>query len=148
MIYLAIVTTLCIGMMIGTEFAVSVFINPVLRRLENRAQAAAIRMFATRLGRAMPFWYIACQILLLAEAIVHHHEEGVHLLIAACCLWAAVIVFTLAMLVPINNRMIRLDDDSFSEELRNQHRRWDTLHQVRVLALTVAMVCFLLAYYR
>jgi hypothetical protein len=56
-----------------------------------------------------------------------------------------VIVLTLMFLVPINNRMMRLDADSWSEEAREQHNRWDRLHRVRVFALGTAMVCFLLA---
>jgi uncharacterized membrane protein len=148
MIYLAIVTTLSIGMLIGTEFAVSVFVGPILAKLENGTRAVAIRMFATRLGRAMPFWYFASQVLLLAEVVIHRHEESETLLIAACCIWATVIVFTIAILVPINNRMMRLDGESFSEESRREHRLWEMLHHVRVFALMVAMVCFLLVCFR
>jgi len=48
MIVLDIVTAVCIGLLIGTEFAVSVFINPILRKLDDRAQAHAIRLFARR----------------------------------------------------------------------------------------------------
>jgi hypothetical protein len=55
MLALNVVTTLCIGLLIGTEFAVSAFINPILRKLDSRAQASAIRLFAKRLGTAMPF---------------------------------------------------------------------------------------------
>ena len=33
---LDIVTTVCIGLLIGTEFAVAVFINPILRKLGAR----------------------------------------------------------------------------------------------------------------
>lgn len=49
---LDIVTTVCIGLLIGSEFAVSVFINPILRKLDDLAQANAIHLFARRLGIA------------------------------------------------------------------------------------------------
>ncbi len=71
---LNIVTTVCIGLLIGTEFSVSVFINPVLRRLDEASRSRAVRMFAKSLGTAMPFWYAASLLLLIAEAIVHRHE--------------------------------------------------------------------------
>lgn len=144
-IFLYIVTTVCIGLLIGTELAVSVFINPVLRRLEDRAQAKVISLFAARLGKSMPFWYGLSLVLLIIEAIVERHEPGNTLLIAASSLWVAVIVLTLLFLVPINNRMMQLDASSFPEEAQREHRRWDTLHSLRVATLVVAMVCFLLA---
>ena len=142
--FLYVATTVCIGLLIGTEFAVSAFINPVLRRLEDRAQARAISLFAARLGRAMPFWYGISLLLLAAEALVEPHEPGVALLIA-CAIWLAVIVLSVLFLVPINNRMMRLDAASFPEEAQREHRRWTALHHLRVAALVVAMVCFLLA---
>lgn len=143
--FLYILTTICIGLLIGTEFAVSVFINPALQKLDDRAQAMAISLFATRLGRAMPLWYVASLLLLICEVVVQWHAHGNFLLIAASAIWLAVIVLTLFFLVPINNRMMRLDADSFSEAAQQEHRRWDTLHRLRVAALVVAMACFLLA---
>jgi len=76
---LTIITTLCIGLLIGTEFSVSVFINPILRRLDVLAQAHAIRLFARRLGAAMPFWYTASLLLLIGEAI------AIAMSLAMCC---------------------------------------------------------------
>ncbi len=142
---LNVVTTLCIGLLIGTEFAVSVFINPILRKLDNRAQAQAIRLFARRLGTAMPFWYVASLLLLIGEAIVHRRESGGLLLIAACVIWIAVIIHTVLVLVPINNRMTQLDSDAFSQEAQREHKKWDSLHRLRVVALVVALVCCLVA---
>ena len=142
---LTIVTILCIGLLIGTEFAVSAFINPVLWKLEESAQSQAIRGFALRLGRAMPFWYAASFLLLLAETAVHWHAGGAALLMAASGIWAAVIVLTLVFLVPINNRMARLDGVSFAATARREHGRWDARHRMRVAALMAAMICFLIA---
>jgi hypothetical protein len=42
---LNVATILCIGLMIGAEFAVSVFVGPVLYKLDLAAQAQAIRLF-------------------------------------------------------------------------------------------------------
>ena len=98
---LNIATTLCIGLLIGTEFAMSVFVNPVLWKLDEVAQLAAIRLFARRVGTAMPFWYIASLLLLVSATLGHLHQPGVMLLGAATGVWAAVIVLTLLFLVPI-----------------------------------------------
>lgn len=142
---LNILTTVSIGLLIGTEFAVSAFINPILRRLDDRSQLALLQPFAARLGGAMPFWYVLSFVLLLAETVLLRHTPQVSWLIAASALWAFVIVFTLLFLVPINNRLIRPAPGTAPEQALREHDRWDLLHRVRVLALTTAMVAFLVA---
>ena len=52
---LGIVTTMCIGLMIGAEFALSAFANPILEKLDDSTQAYATRLFARKLGTVMPF---------------------------------------------------------------------------------------------
>jgi hypothetical protein len=142
---LNLATTVCIGPMVGTELAVSVFINPVILRLEEGAQARTVRMFAARLGMAMPFWYVLGLLLLLAEAVALRHAPGAALLDVAAGIWALVIVLTLLFLVPINNRMARMEAGEFGKEAQREHRKWDSLHRLRVAALGAAMVCFLVA---
>ena len=84
---LDIVTTVSIGLLIGTEFAVAVFINPILRKLGAREELRAIRLFAAKLGAAMPFWYCGSFLLMIGEAILRHSENGFMLLIAAIVIW-------------------------------------------------------------
>lgn len=144
MVFLDVATTVCVGLLIGTEFSVSAFVNPVVWRLDERAQSQAIAMFARLLGTVMPFWYGLSLLLLLAETAIRRHQAG-FLLSTASGIWVAVIVLTLLFLVPINNRMMGLDPDSFSNAARREHRKWDAMHRMRVLALSVAMVCFLIA---
>jgi uncharacterized membrane protein len=142
---LDIVTTLCIGLLVGVELAVSAFINPVVWKLERAAQADAIRLFASRLGKAMPPWYVVSLLLLIAEAVVHRGKTAGLLLIIASVIWVLVILVTVLFLVPINNRMVQLNAESFTDEAKRQHTRWDTLHRLRVLALAVSLVCLLVA---
>jgi uncharacterized membrane protein len=142
---LDILTTGCIGLLIGTELAVAVFINPILWKLENPLQLTATRLFARRLGTAMPFWYVASLLLLIAETIVRRHQSGAPLLALASVIWAAVIVLTILFLVPINNRLAQLGSTSVAEVARQQHRKWDRMHRYRVAALGAAMFCFLLS---
>lgn len=140
---LGIVSILCIGPLIGVEFAVSAFINPVMRRLDDAAQAAAVRMFARRLGAAMPYWYGVGLVLLLVETFLRRAQPGFSVLVGASSLWAAVVVFSVLFLVPINNRMMRLDPGAFSQAAQSEHRRWNTLHQLRIAALIVSFTLFL-----
>ena len=74
--FLLSLTTVCIGLLVGVEFAVSAFVNPVLWTLEPSAQSAAIRLFARKLGRAMPPWYIASFVLLVIAAIAQRHQPA------------------------------------------------------------------------
>lgn len=143
--FLNTLTTVDLGLLIGTEFAVSAFINPALWKLDERAQAQAIALFARRLGTVMPFWYGASFLLLLAELALHGRQAGVALLGVASGLWAAAILLSVFILVPINNRMLRLDAAPLASSAQRDHRKWDTLHRVRVAGLCAAWICFLLA---
>ncbi len=140
---LNVATILCIGLLIGAELAVSAFINPVVWKLDLAAQAVAFRLFGRRLGRAMPVWYIASLLLLVSETIAHRHESHVGLLGVAIAFWGAAIAISLLSLVPINNRMVRMDADGWTESAQRELRKWDGLHRVRVAVLAVAMIFFL-----
>jgi len=140
---LNVVTILCIGLLIGAELTVSVFLNPILWKLDSSAQATAIPLFARRLGKAMPFWYIASLILLLWETFTHRHESVVVKLGVATALWVTAIALSLVSLVPIANRMARMDLNGWTESAQRALRKWDGFHRVRVAVLVVAMIFFL-----
>jgi hypothetical protein len=140
---LDVATILCIGLLIGAGLTGSVFLDPVLWKLDFAAQAAAIPLFSRRLGRAMPVWYIASLMLLLSETITHRHESLVVLLGVATALWIAAIALSLLFLVPIANRMARMDAGGWTESAQRENRQWDALHRVRVFALAIAMIFFL-----
>jgi uncharacterized membrane protein len=148
MVLLDVIAAVCIGLLIGVEFAVSVFINPILHKLSGREELHAIQLFASKLGRVMPYWYISSLLLLVAEAIFRRGSYGIPLLVTAIGIWVAVILLTILFLVPINNRLTRVDPDMAghsAQKALQEHGRWDTMHRWRVVSLTAAMVCFLLA---
>jgi hypothetical protein len=141
--FLNAATTLCIGLLIGAEFAVSVFLNPVLFKLDRAAQAKSIPLFGRRLGTAMPAWYIASLLLLLSETIVHRHASHIVSLGVAVAIWGSAIALSLLVLVPINNRLVRTNPAAWTEDTQRQHRTWDAFHRVRVFLLAAAMILFL-----
>jgi uncharacterized membrane protein len=143
--FLSIPAIVSIGLMTGVEFAVWVFINPILRKLEDQSRAQAVRLFAHRLGTAMPFWYALNLVFLIAARVLLCHEWGASLLAVAASIWAAVIVLTLIFLVPINNRLARQEGHESPLQAHREHKRWDSLHRARVIALGMAMVLFLIA---
>lgn len=148
MYLLDVVTILCTGFMIGNELAVSLFVNPVVWQLDEQAQTKALSLFARLLGKAMPFWYAAGLILLIAEAYLRRHEPAFTLLLVAAIIWAAAIVYSLSALVPINNRIAALTTATEPTGWRQEHKKWNTLHIWRIVMLTVAMVCLILGILR
>lgn len=139
-----IITIISVGLMTGAEFAVWAFINPILWRLEEPARMQAVRYFAQRLGKVMPFWYVLNLILLITEAVLLRGQAGARLIGAAAAIWAAVIVLTLMFMVPINNRLAR-GAQSDLDRAHREHERWHAMHRARVVALEAAMVLLLLA---
>ena|SRR5579871_309478 len=141
MLLLDVITILCAGLMVGNELTVSLFINPVIWQLDEHAQAKALSLFARYLGKAMPIWYALCLVLLIVEAYLRRHQPALPLLLTAIILWIAVILYTVTALVPINNRIAALSTASLPTQWRSEHKKWDTLHRFRILALITAMIC-------
>lgn len=139
--FLDLLTILCAGLMTGNELAVSLFIHPVIQQLENRAQVKALSLFAGLLGKVMPFWYFTSLVLLGLEAYLRRHEPALPFLLTAVILCAAIIVFSVSVLVPINNRIARLQT-SAPNGWQQEHKKWEMLHRLRILLLVVALSCF------
>jgi hypothetical protein len=132
------VTIFVIFLMIGVEFCVSAFINPVIRQLEAEPQAKALSLFARLLGGVMPFWYGACFLLLAVLTWLGRGTAAFPLLLTAAGLWLAACVLS-AVLVPISIRIAERSSANWQQE----SRRWDHLHQLRVLLLAIAAFCLL-----
>jgi len=140
-----VATAAVAGMMAGNEFAVAVFVHPQLRRLSDRAHAQTAALLASSLGKAMPFWYGLALVLILGATYEHRpvsHGPGT-LITSAGVLWAATIVFTVTMLVPINNRIARMNPEQPYPEWLRDRARWDQLHRIRVALLVIAVLLLL-----
>ena len=98
----------------------------------------------------MPFWYFV-SLLLMVGALFEHRPmtSGAGLFIlSAVILWAAVITMTVALLVPINNRIAKLNPGHPYEGWRSDRVRWDCLHRVRVALLLVALILLLIGLFQ
>lgn len=107
--YFDILTILCVGLMIGNEFAVSVFVNPVVWKLEGHAQAKALSLFASSLGKTMPFWYGLCLLLMLIEAYLRRHEPALVSLLSASAIWIAIVIYTFLRWCPSTTASVCLN---------------------------------------
>jgi uncharacterized membrane protein len=140
-----IATAAVAGMMVGNEFAVAAFVHPQLRRLDDRAHAQTAALLAGSLGKAMPLWYGLALLLILGAAFEHRPiSSGPGLFLAsAAVLWVAIILFTVTMLVPINNRIAGMNPKQPHEGWLRDRARWDQLHRIRVALLIVALLLLL-----
>jgi uncharacterized membrane protein len=138
--FLDIVTITSAGLMVGSELAISAFVNPAVRRLESGPQAQALSILARSLGRAMPVWYGLCLALLALESFLHRHETALAALMTAAVIWTGAIIFSIAMLVPINNRIASLNTAAPAPGWERDHRKWDALHRIRILLLMIALL--------
>lgn len=140
---LDILTILCTVSMVGTEFTVSAILNPALDRLDRPTWLKTMPVLARAMGRAMPLWYGLGLLLMGAEVYRHWGTGSREWLGIAFLLWAASIVYSVTMLVPINNRIANMSEGSAST-MSVDHKRWDTLHRWRVALLFVATAFMLM----
>lgn len=133
-----VLTVIIVGTLVGVEFGVAAFTNPILERLPDDAYRQARATGGRLLGTVMPFWYVGAAALLVGGAVLAPGPRS----IAAVGVMAVVMVLTLTTLVPINNRVAAWagagpDAAPTSRELAH---RWDRLHWIRVALLLVALV--------
>ena len=141
---LDVLTILVTVSMFGTEFTVSVILNPGLGRLDQATWLKTIPVLAKVMGRAMPFWYILGFLFIGVEGYLHLHTASRWWFSIAALLWGAAIVYSVTMLVPINNRIAAADTSATSPAAAAEHKRWDALHRWRVLLLLVPTTCLLI----
>lgn len=145
MILLQVFTVFCIATMVGSEFAVSAFVNPALLTLATEPRAILTSHFARVLGRAMPPWYILSLLLILLQLYFQRGTPAFVFLLVAALLWIATILITVLILVPINNRIAAIDPVNPGANWQDEHRRWDLLHRLRILVLALASGCLIYA---
>ena len=136
-----IATVVVAGTMVGNELAVAVFFHPRISRLDDTTHVRAAQTLAQALGRVMPFWYALTLILTLGVVFVARTAwtAAWWFALGAAALFAAMIVYTVLLPVPINNQVARWQPETPPANWRELRRRWDTLHAIRVAVLIVAL---------
>jgi uncharacterized membrane protein len=130
------------GTMTGNEIAVAVFFHPRISRLPDSVHAPAAQTLARALGAAMPYWYALTFLLSVAVTFLAHTtwNGSRWLALASAALVACTIIYSVVLAVPINNQVARWQPDSLPANWRQLRGRWDTLHQIRVVVLVVALI--------
>ena len=142
---LAVITATVVGVMVGVEFAVAVFVNPILLRLPAGPSLEARADGARVLGRVMPFWYIGSLLLVAWLAAAKWGGPASDAAVAAAGLLAVSVVMSVTLLVPIANRSATWTADDHPADWREQQQRWDRLHYARVAIIVAAFVLTLVA---
>ena len=142
---LAVITATVVGIMVGVEFAVAVFVNPILLRLPAGPSLEARADGGRILGRVMPFWYFGSLILVTWLAAANWGGPAGNAAVAAAALLAVSVVMSIALLVPINNRSATWTAENHPADWRAQHQRWDRLHYARVAIIVAGFVLTLVA---
>ncbi|GAA2346925.1 DUF1772 domain-containing protein [Streptomyces cuspidosporus] len=142
---LAVVTVVVVGLMVGVELAVAAFVNPILDRLPEDGGLAARSDGARVLGRVMPFWYIGSMVLGALWTLHAWGDSRVALIVTATALLVVSVVMSILLLVPINSRVAQWSNGDLPTDWREQLRRWDRFHFVRVAVIVSAFALFTIA---
>ena len=137
---LAVTALTVAGLMVGVEFGVAVFVNPILDRLPGNGGLAGRADGGRVLGRVMPFWYLVSLALTIALAVTHHDGPGARALVGGAVLFVLSVIMSVAVLVPINNRAKSWTPQQAPDDWREQHNRWDRYHYARVAVIIAAFV--------
>lgn len=107
----------------------------------------AVQPLAAVLGAVMPFWYAATLLGSLAVAFLARPAgaPGHGLALSAAGLFAAMIIYTLLLPVPINNQVTRWRSEAPPANWRELRRRWNQLHALRVVVLAAALILLVAA---
>lgn len=130
------------GTMTGNEMAVALFFHPRISRLGDAIHARTAQSLAKALGTWMPVWYVLTFLLSLSLTYVVQPRWTVQwwLVVCATLLFFLVIIYTLILPVPINNKIARLQPDSLPLNWVDLRQRWDKLHAIRVFFLIIALI--------
>ena len=142
---LAVITATVVGVMVGVEFAVAVFVNPILLRLPAGSALEARANGARVGGRVMPFWYSGSLLLTAWLAAAKWGGLAGGAAVAAAALLVVSVVMSITLLVPINNRSATWTADHHPADWREQQQRWDRLHYARVAIIVAGFVLTLVA---
>lgn len=138
---IAVLALTVTGLMVGVELCVALFVNPALDRLPGETGLAARADGGRTGGRVMPWWYVASLALCIAVAVLAQDAAATWAAAAGAALLMVSVVMSVALLVPINNRVKTWAPGDAPPDWRDQVQRWDRLHYVRVAVIIAGFAC-------
>ena len=119
--------------LLGVEFSVSAFTNPLVWRLEPASQWKALSRNAVVGGKVMPVWYLGSTLLSVIQTWLCWHTSVRSILLTVDAIFVLIAVASIFVLVPLNNRVAE-----GAADWQRIHRTWDGIHRVRIAALAAA----------
>ena len=135
---LEVFTTVAVGVMVGVEFSVAFIMNRILDALPEDSGQLGHAHGGRMLGALMPFWYIGSLVLSAIWAVAGWRHQGTGLVVTAAGLLIVSVVMSILLLVPINNRNRTWTPENRPADWKQQLRRWDRYHYVRVAVIIAA----------
>lgn len=142
---MAVITVVLVGLMVGVELSVAVFVNPIFDRLSGDAGLEGRSDGARVLGRVMPFWYIGSVVLGALWAVSSWGRPQTPMIVVATALLVVSVVMSIVLLVPINSRVAQWSEGDAPSDWRQQVGRWNRYHYVRVSVIVAAFVLLVVA---
>ncbi|MFD9109452.1 anthrone oxygenase family protein [Streptomyces bottropensis] len=142
---LEVVTTVLVGLMVGVEFSVAFVMNRIFDALPDDSNQQARSHGGRMLGAVMPVWYIGSLVLVGIRAVAGWQHHGTGLVIAAGALLLVSVIMSILLLVPINNRGKTWTSDDRPEDWKQQMKRWERYHHVRVAVIVAAFTLLVAA---
>ncbi|MCF3184377.1 DUF1772 domain-containing protein [Streptomyces polychromogenes] len=140
-----VVTTVVVGVMVGVEFSVVFVMNRILNALPEDSGQLGHAHGGRMLGALMPFWYVGSLALSAIWAIAGRHHHGAGLVMTAAGLLLVSVAMSVLLLVPINNRNKTWTPGNRPADWKEQLRRWERYHYVRVAVIVAAFTLLVAA---
>ncbi|MEW1635343.1 DUF1772 domain-containing protein [Streptomyces sp. NPDC093801] len=142
---LEVFTTVVVGLMVGVEFSVVFVMNRILDALPEDSGQLGHAHGGRMLGALMPFWYVGSLVLSAIWAVAGWHHDGSGLVVTAAGLLIVSVVMSMLLLVPINNRNKTWTPENRPADWKQQLRRWERYHYIRVAVIVAAFTLLVAA---
>lgn len=140
-----LVNIILVSLLVGTQFAVSFFVHPVLSKLAQSVHIASVQVLGRILDKVMPIWIplIIVSSLPVLYFIGNTNAAAFWLTVAGTGCIVLILAITFLGNAPINKQVIEWNPQSPPDNWLKLRNRWDNLHRVRV-ALDLSALVFLL----
>lgn len=140
-----LINLILISVFVGTEFAIGVFVHPVLRKLSPSVHIASVQVIGRIVGKVMPVWIP----LIIVSALPVLYVEGPQVVafwftIAGIICIVLMLIVSLLGNVPINKQVIEWNPQSPPANWLELRKRWDSLHRSRIILDIAALLFFLI----
>jgi uncharacterized membrane protein len=133
------------GILVGVEFSVAFVLNRIFNALPEDSNQLGRSHGGRMLGAVMPFWYIGSLVLAVIWALTTWGQPGTALIVAGAAMLLLSVIMSVLLLVPINNRGKTWTPETRPADWKQQLRRWDRYHYIRVAVLIAGFVLLVMA---